>query len=821
MERVGVDSWIDEELAEMLEPPRSPRRRPMVGISLLVILGTTLGILAPISAMWFWGLGSILILPLFLWIRRPWSVVPLFVAGVLLVAAHARLAVEGRFDAALRRVMKRPMEYVQFTAVVQDDAVPRPSRPGSPEDTVFPARVESLNRAGRWVRVEDDIRVVLRGYPADERQPLYGERWRFHGMVRTGIPRRKGLFTLPENEAVIDSDRAQFLAAGHGNPIKSWCMERRRACRKILSRGLDDFPEERGILQALLLGYREDLPSALRQDFAAIGTVHIFAISGAHVGMMTLIFTAFLRALGIPLTRWFVYMAPVLVIYTIMTGAATSAIRACIMALLFLAAPFFKRPSDSISALAIAASLILLVSPRQMGDLGFLLSFTAVAGLLAIQPVFDATLVQWFRRDEWQLATEELAPGRWLRENSLGLSRFASVSVSAWIGTSPLTAFFFNLFSPVALAMNLLVIPSAFLILLTGVMSLLVSPLGELGSEIFNHAARVLASFLAGSIGWAARIPGGHWFVPTPPPILLLIWYAILVVATVVARRIRGALLTGVSVLAILAVGWGIWHAQRCRVAVFGVGAGNAVYVQARTKHFLVDTGPLYRWDDTSRALRREGVNWLAALVVTHADAQHMGAAVEVLQQIPVNELWVPSLVWPSPLWSAMLAEATARDIPIRHLQAGERGQWPGNMAWEVLWPPAEMKMSCGDDASLVMRVARYGAAMMLASDLGEEQERRMMASGDSLAASLLLVGRHGDRSATTLDWLDAVRPRDAIISAGPHSEGRHPDSEVLERLAAKGISVWRTDQQGTVTVEFANAPARWPATGYRMTTRR
>ena len=96
-----------------------------------------------------------------------------------------------------------------------------------------------------------------------------------------------------------------------------------------------------------------------------------------------------------------------------------------------------------------------------------------------------------------------------------------------------------------------------------------------------------------------------------------------------------------------------------------------------------------------------------------------------------------------------------------------------------------------------------------------------MMASGDSLAASLLLVGRHGDRSATTLDWLDAVRPRDAIISAGPHSEGRHPDSEVLERLAAKGLSVWRTDQQGTVTVEFANAPARWPATGYRMTTRR
>ncbi len=119
-------------------------------------------------------------------------------------------------------------------------------------------------------------------------------------MVRPAVPRRAGLFTLPENQAVVDSDRAFFLDGGRGNPLKAWCMKRRRICREILGRGLDDFPEQRGLLQALLLGYREELPAALRRDFAATGTVHIFAISGAHVGMVTLLFAGLLRALGVP-----------------------------------------------------------------------------------------------------------------------------------------------------------------------------------------------------------------------------------------------------------------------------------------------------------------------------------------------------------------------------------------------------------------------------------------------------------------------------------------------------------------------------------------
>jgi competence protein ComEC len=812
-----VEWWIEDELQGVKGRLRPPRRRAMVGLAFPIIAGTAVGLCTPVSPLWFWGAGALLLLPLFLWIRRGWAVAPLMMAAFFLMAAHARQSTSGVPAVSLRAMMDRPLEYVQFVAMALEDAVPRPARPGQAAGAVFHARVEGLDRDGTWRRVDDRIRVVLRGELPGGRQPRFGERWRLRGIVRLAVPRRTGLFALTENQAVIDPDRAVFLDAGRGNPLKAWCMQQRRTCRKILGRGLEDFPEERGLLQALLLGYREDLPAVLRRDFAATGTVHIFAISGAHVGMVTLLFAGLLRALGIPLTRWFLFLTPLLVVYTIATGAATSAIRACVMAALMLAAPFLKRKPDAISALAVAAMVILLAAPAQLGDLGFLLSFTAVAGLLAVQPMIEAWVRRASRRDAWQLPGAEISKRQWMRETALSGVRYGSVTVSAWVSTTPLTAYFFNLFSPVALGMNLLVIPAAFAILMAGVMSLLCAPVSGICSELFNHSARAVASGLTFCIRWAAAVPGGHWFVRAPPAAGVIVWYMVLAVAAVMARRVRGALATGLGLLAVLALAWGVHDVRRCRMTVLDVGEGNAVLVQARQACMLVDTGPEFHAEETLRLLRREGVNRLDVLAVTHSDAQHMGAARELMRQLPMGELWVPVHLWPSPLTQNMLREAEALGIPVRRRRAGDSGNWPGGLFWEVFWPPESMKMSCADDVSLAMRVARFGASILLAGDVGAAQEKAMLARGGSLAAAVLLVGRHGDADATSDAWLEAVRPQDAIISTGPHADQRHPDEETLCRLAQRGIRVWRTDQQGTIHMDLADAPAHWPGSGYRI----
>ncbi len=812
-----MEWWPEEEMRATRGRVRPPRRRAMLGLAFPVVAGTAVGLCAPISSAWFLGAGFLLLLPLFLWVRRRGSVVPLMGVALLLVAAHARQSVEGSAHASLAALMRRPVEYVKLVVVAEEDAVPRPAKAGQADGAVFHARVEGINRDGLWRRVEDSVRVVLRGGEEGGRLPRYGERWRLHGMVRTQVPRRAGLFMLPENQAVIDSDRAVFLDAHRGNQFVEWCMEQRRICRAVLARGLEDFPDERGLLQALLLGYREDLPAPLRKDFVSTGTVHIFAISGAHVGMMSLLIVGLLRALGVPMTRWFAVLVPLLVVYTVTTGAATSAIRACVMASVLLAAPFLRRRPDGLSALAVAALAILLASPSQLGDLGFLLSFTAVAGLMAVQPILEAGMKRMSRRDPWQLPEAEAAGTRRLREGALAGLRHGSVSLSAWVSTAPLTAYFFNLFSPVALGMNLVVIPAAFAILLAGVMSLLCAPWSGFCSEVFNHAARVVASFLTGCIQWAASVPGGHWFVRTPPAAGVLGWYAILAMATVMARRVRGALAAGLALLAGLALTWGVHDARRCRVSVLDVGEGNAVLVQAQRAHVLVDAGSEFRAEDTLKLLRGEGVNRLDVLVLTHADAQHMGGAADLMRELAVGEIWVPETLWSSPVMKKTLEQAVQAGIPVRRLKEGDGGDWPGHVAWEVLWPPQSLKMSCADDASLVMRVARFGVSILLAGDAGGEQEKAMKESGGSLASSVLVAGRHGAAEATGADFLEAVRPREVVFSAGPDTEGRHPDEAVLERVAMGGARFWRTDQQGTIQIEVAGAPARWPDTGARI----
>lgn len=813
-----MDSWVEEELRGAKSRERPPRRRGIVGLALPVIAGTAAGICAPVSPLWFLGAGTALLLPLFVWIHRRWSVWPLMLAAFCLTAAHARQTTGGQATTSLAAQMARPMEYVQFVAVALEDASPQPARPGRAPGWVLAARVEGLNRDGAWRRAEGGIRVTIRGdLPAGRRPPRYGERWRFRGVVQPAVPRRTGLFTLPENEAVIDADRIFFLDAGQGNPVVAWCMQQRRICREILGRGLADYPDQRGVVQSLMMGYREDLPRSLRKDFAATGTVHIFAISGSHVAMVTVLIAGLLRTLGIPLTRWFPILAPLLVLYTILTGAATSAVRSCVMALLMLAAPFLKRRPDSVSTLFAAAVAILLAAPAQLGDLGFLLSFTAVAGLLAIPPVLDAAVLRYFRREEWQLPGEEPPRGRRLRETGLFCIRYFNVTLGAWIATAPLTVYFFNLFSPVALAMNLLVIPAAFVILLAGVLSILGAPLGGFLPEVFNHAAWAVAAFLTWCIEWAADVPGGHWFVRTPPGGLLLAWYALLTAVTIMARRLRGAWPAGLAVLILLAAGWNAWEARRCQVTVLDTGEGNAVLVQAQARYFLLDAGPEFQVEDLVRNLRREGVNRLDALILSHPDAQHIGAARVILQQVPTGGLWMPQALWASPVMKATLQAAETAGVPVRRLQAGAAGDWPGGLWWEVLWPPEKMKMTCADDAALVLRVARFGVSVIVAGDLGGESEQVLAHGAASVAGAVLVAGRHGDAAATSLAWLDAVRPQDVIISAGVHAEERHPDADMLARLAERNIRVWRTDRQGKIQVNLSGKPARWPDPGYRI----
>lgn len=791
-----MDYWrLDEEFPDPRRPDLPDRRRPLLVLVAVVAAASAVGVAGTFHPLLPLFLAIPLLLLALAFLRRPASSWLLLAVLALLSAAHARQETAVDAPTSLATLLRRPSEYAAFTCVLLEDSVLRPASYGRPPAAIFRARLEALDRDGAWRPASGTVRVCLQDPAPVAPLPLYGERWLFRGILTAARPVENGLFTLRRDEAVVAPDRARRLAPAGGNPLVRWCMARRRACAAVLSRGL---PPTRGaaILRALLLGYREDIPDALRADFSSTGSIHIFAISGAHVAIVALFLDILLRLLHIPRHRCFPFVAAALALYVLMTGAAVSAVRAAVMLSSAYLAPALRRRPDSLSALSLAALLILIVSPAQVADIGFLLSFSAVWGILAVHPLLERLVLARVPPDPWSpprpvpFFFHLPALVRWFVGSAL-------LGASVWFVTMPLTLRLFHLFSPIALLVNPFVIPAAFAILLSGVLSLLAAPLPLPLSDTFNAAGSAVAEALARLVETAAAVPYGHLFLPPPPLYLVILWFAaIALAARAIRRRLPHAWPLSALALLLLAAAWAVPTARRTTLDLLDAGSGQSLFLRTPSASVLLDAGPAYRAHRTLRQLRALGANRLDVLLLSHPDSDHVGAASEILSVHPAREIWLPAVRWRTPAFEAWLSAQAAAGTTLRHLSAGDIGTFPPDVHWEVLWPPAGLApLRCADDASLLLRLSRGTNAVLVASDFGTPQEAAYLALHRAApldhplpAASSLVVGRHGDATATTPDFLSAVRPSAAYLSCAPDTRKRLPDPALLDLLSTNSV---------------------------------
>ncbi len=332
-----------------------------------------------------------------------------------------------------------------------------------------------------------------------------------------------------------DMESATFKGRSTWSGLKQRIYAARAAGSDLLGLGVEDFPLSVSITRALLLGYRSGVPSDVRSLFAETGTLHVFAISGLHVGIVAGIIIFLLRAARVSRIHWFFVLAPCLGIYIVLTGANPSAIRAGIMALAYFGAYLVGRKGDVLSALALSALVILVISPGQIMMPGFIFSFAVVGGLLSIYPFFNAAVRRYTDPDPLRLEAE-----RWWKRIPRVCSGYAlalaGLSVSAWLVSAPLTAIFFERVSPVALLGNLFVAPLTFLIVLTASLSVVCgSVAGSIGS-IFNHANVAFTSLLLWIIGSVRDLPMATLKVARPSVWMVALWYLLLAVGVAYMR---------------------------------------------------------------------------------------------------------------------------------------------------------------------------------------------------------------------------------------------------------------------------------------------
>jgi ComEC/Rec2-related protein len=364
-----------------------------------------------------------------------------------------------------------------------------------------------------------------------ERIPAYGERWTFPGYLNQAIY-KQGLFAGKPGGLFFSGSarKAIPLANDQGRMIIKKCLAGRTWAGSLLSYGIKDRPEEMCILNSILLGYYSQIPKKLHQAFANTGTLHVFAISGSHIIIFLCVVITIIAACGLPRTRWVPFMAPLLILYTIMTGLQPSAVRACIMAIVYWLAPLLGRKPDIFTTLAVSAIIILAIQPEDLTNIGFILSYTAVLGLLLYCPVISGWLKRFFAHDPLKLEPDPAWQTN-LRALWHHFSDLLSVSTAAWLVTTPLTILFFGTFSPIGLPANLLVVPLSSLVIITGVLSLTLGSIALIFADLFNHANLALITLMTESAKWFAAIPYGYMQVPQVPLWIVLGFYGVLLIS--------------------------------------------------------------------------------------------------------------------------------------------------------------------------------------------------------------------------------------------------------------------------------------------------
>lgn len=386
--------------------------------------------------------------------------------------------------------------------------------------------------------------------------PRTGDRWEMSGRLHNARPRRGAGRASDIRHVLISRARSSQQETRPLGGVGAWLERHRRAAAGRLAAGIGDHPEEVQLIQAMLLGYRRAIPRPLNRAFRESGTIHVFAISGLHVVAIAAVLTFVVARLGVPRSLWIVPLAPLLTLYIIGTGAQPSAVRAGLMAILYLLAPLFGRRPDALTTLGVSAFILLGLNPLLLIDLGFVLSYAMVLGLVVMAGPTTRLFHRLLRLDRLKQTVEllnaqggELARPRWRAQmRYTGYKAFewttnlAAVSLASWLVSMPLTSFYFGYFSTYSVVANLFIVPLSTVVMTFACMSLVLTSLWTGLGLACNQVACVATGAMKRVALTATAWP--HASVPFETPlVLMLTWYGLLWFLTrlVSRRRVRGA----------------------------------------------------------------------------------------------------------------------------------------------------------------------------------------------------------------------------------------------------------------------------------------
>jgi len=328
--------------------------------------------------------------------------------------------------------------------------------------------------------------------------------------------RQQGIYSLFSVKGI---NIIQCPKGNQANPLQYFAFWLKHRVQEILRRHISG--TQLAVLEAMILGERRDIPAYLNTAMMYTGTIHILVVSGFNVGIVAFIVLLFLKILRIPRKPRYYITILSLILYCLMTGASVPVVRATIMGISILAGNLLKREADIYNSLSSSALIILFFNPEQLFNIGFQLSFFSVLAIVCLYPKI------------YGLFPQKLCKIRILNT----IIQVFSVSISAWLGTIGLVAYYFNILSVIGIFANMVIAPCASLITTCGLslifISIAISPMAYL----FAATVELLVLALIRMNLFFANLYCAYFKMPPLKFIYVLAYYLVIILFVFLHRQ--------------------------------------------------------------------------------------------------------------------------------------------------------------------------------------------------------------------------------------------------------------------------------------------
>lgn len=585
-----------------------------------------------------------------------------------------------------------------------------------------------------------------------------------------------------------------------GNFLVRTGLNIRKRIVDVIEKSLPE--QQAGLLNGMLIGYREGLSEEVRIAFSDAGLMHIMAVSGANVAFMIAPISLLLKLLGIRRKAANLMIMAFLALFVCVTGFEPSVLRAVFMACVVLVSALIYRDPDVFSSIAVSCIIMLTINPAMLFNIGFQLSYAATVGLVMLYPNISRMMKH-----------------RFIPKTVSGV---LGATLAAQAGVLPVTMIHFNRVSLISVLPNILAAPLLEMITVLGAIMALVGQFSVFLSRLIGYLNNIFLTAVLYIAKWSASVPYATVTTVTPSlfaavlyyaVIWFLFWYRPMKGIRLNLRHVSAAL----SLTAALCLTSSIMPG-RLEIVFLDVGQGDCAFIRTVSgKTILIDGGGSSSPDKESRVgeltvvpfLLDQGILTLDAVIASHAHNDHIQGLTDVLGSIRVRLLVIPSLD-DEECFGELLAAAQKKGVSVSRCSSGDVIKIDSSTVIHVLNPDAECRADMDElnNTSLVLKLCYGDTSVLFCGDAENEVEERLVARAaagfstpDLLRADVIKIGHHGSDTSTSEVFLAAVDPEAAIISTGKNNFG-HPSPTVLELLARYDVDYYRTDECGALILK-------------------